>query len=62
MSGLGEVPIILENHTKDVHDFSDIERFLKEVSRAPDIRCLTLTELATELKRGRFQIRTATPQ
>ena len=62
MSGLGEVPIILENHTKDVHDFTYIERFLKEVSRAPDIRCLTLTELATELKRGRFQIRTATPQ
>jgi len=59
-SGLDEVPIILENHTKDIHDFSDIERFLREVSRAPDIRCLTLTELATELKRGRFKIRTAT--
>jgi hypothetical protein len=58
-SGLEDVPVILENHTKDVRDFSDIERFIKDVSQAPDIKCLTLTELARELRSGRFQIRMA---
>ena len=45
-----EVPVILENHTKDIRDFSHIERFIKDVSQAADIRCLTLTELARELQ------------
>jgi hypothetical protein len=61
-SGLDSVPVILENHTKDIQDFSDIERFVKDVSRAEDIKCLTLTELATELRGGRFQIRVAAPK
>ena len=58
-SGLEHVPVILENHTKDVQDFSDIERFVKEVSEAPDIKCLTLSELATGLQEGKFHVRTA---
>ncbi len=55
-SGLDEVPVILENHTKDIRDFSDIERFVKDVSQAADIKCLTLSELAKELRNGRFQV------
>jgi hypothetical protein len=58
-SGEAEVPVILENHTKDVGNFSDIRRFLSEVARAPDIRFLTLTELARKLREGRFRVRTA---
>src|SRR5436190_3977784 len=58
-SGLSEVPVILENHTKDVKDFSDIKRFLSDVSRSSDIKCLTLTELASKLSSGAFSIRTA---
>jgi hypothetical protein len=58
-SGLDSVPVILENHTKDIRDFSDIERFIKDVSQASDIKCLTLTELAKDLQNGKFQIRTA---
>jgi hypothetical protein len=58
-SGLAEIPVILENHTKDIQDFSHIERFIKDVSQADDIKCLTLTELATELQNNRFQVRTA---
>lgn len=58
-SGLLDVPVILENHTKDIQDFSHIERFVEELSKATDIKCLTLTELASELQRGRFRIRTA---
>jgi hypothetical protein len=61
-SGLSNVPVILENHTKDVRDFNDIERFIEDVSEADDIKCLTLSELARELKSGKFQIRTATPK
>lgn len=61
-SNLDSVPVILENHTKDIRDFSDIERFIKDVSQAEDIQCLTLTELARELRSGKFQIRTAAPK
>jgi hypothetical protein len=56
-SGLSHVPVILENHTKDIRDFSDIEHFIKDVASAPDIKCLTLSELAKELQGGRFEIR-----
>jgi len=58
-TGLEEVPVILENHTKDIQDFSHIERFIKDVARAPDIKCLTLTELARGLQNGRFHVRSA---
>ena len=57
-SGLEDVPVILENHTKDLHDFSHIERFIADVARADDIGCVTLTELAYELAHGRFAIKT----
>lgn len=60
-SGLSDVPVILENHTKDIQDFSDIERFVKDVSQAEDIKCLTLSELARQLRNGKFQIRTTVP-
>jgi len=56
-SGLTEVPVILENHTKDVRDFSDIERFVSDVSVANDVECITLTELAAHLESGRFKVR-----
>jgi hypothetical protein len=58
-SGLSEVPVILENHTKDVRDFSDIQRFLRDVSTASDIKCVTLTDLSREIQRGTFKIKTA---
>ncbi len=58
-SNLNEIPVILENHTKDIQDFSDIERFMGDVAAAPDIKTLTLSELARELQKGKFRIRTA---
>lgn len=61
-SGLPNVPVILENHTKDVRDFSHIERFVKDVSSAADIRCVTLRDLARDLGEGKFEIRTANPK
>lgn len=58
-SGFKEIPIILENHTKDVQDFLPLERFIKDVAQADDIKCVTLTELSRELLNGRFHIKTA---
>ena len=61
-AGVEDVPIILENHTKDLHDFSHIEHFIKDVAASSDIRCLTLTELASQLQKGKFHVRTAASQ
>lgn len=58
-SGMDELPVLLENHTKDIQDFSDITRFVGEVAQASDIRCVTLSELAQEFNRGTFKVRTA---
>ena len=60
-SGLSEIPVILENHTKEIQSFKDIERFINDCSRAKDIQFITLTELAARLQNGQFKIQTATP-
>jgi hypothetical protein len=56
-SKLAKVPIILTNHTKDIASFEHIARFLDDVAIAPDICCITLTELAQMLEEGCFSIR-----
>jgi hypothetical protein len=58
-SGLPSVPVILENHTKDIHDFSDIERFVADVALSPDVKTVTLTEIADGLRNGTFKARAA---
>lgn len=58
-SRLPEVPVILENHTKDVHDFADIERFVADIAASPDVKTLTLTEIAHGLRNGTFKARAA---
>ncbi|HEY9502643.1 MAG TPA: hypothetical protein VIR01_13505, partial [Pyrinomonadaceae bacterium] len=60
-SGLTDVPVVLENHTKDIQNFSDLERFLEKAVASSDIRFVTLTELARNLKQ-KFTIKTASPQ
>jgi len=57
--GLEQVAVILENHTKDVYDFSDIERFLEHVAQSADVKTVTLTEIAHGLRDGSFKVRTA---
>ena len=57
---VSQLPVILENHTKDVRNFADIERFVANVAKADDIKCVTLTEMSQELARGTFEIRTGT--
>src|ERR1044071_7649015 len=56
-SGLTDVPVVLENHTKDLHNFSDLEKFLQQAVESSDIKFVTLTELATALKQ-KFSIKT----
>ena len=56
-SGLTDVPVVLENHTKDLQNFSDLERFLEKAVDSSDIRFITLTELAGNLK-DKFKIKT----
>jgi hypothetical protein len=58
-SGLEHVAVILENHTKDVRDFSDIERFVADVAHSADVKTVTLTEIANGLRNGSFRVRTA---
>jgi len=58
-TGLSDVPIVIENHTKDIRDFSDIARFLARISREKDVRFITLSELARDLHSGKFPVRKA---
>ncbi|HEX6044110.1 MAG TPA: hypothetical protein VFZ22_06445 [Pyrinomonadaceae bacterium] len=55
-SGLTDVPVVLENHTKDLQNFSDLERFLEKAVESSDVKFITLTELATNLK-TKFKIK-----
>jgi len=54
---LSDVPVVLENHTKDLHNFADLERFLRNAAASSDIRFITLTELARNLKH-KFKVKT----
>jgi hypothetical protein len=56
-SSLTDVPVVLENHTKDLRNFADLERFLQEVVDSSDIKIVTLTELAKGLGQ-KFKIKT----
>src|SRR2546425_6622707 len=58
-SDLARVPVILENHTKDIFDFSHIERFIATFTRSPNLKTVTLTEIANGLRDGTFKVRTA---
>lgn len=54
--GAGEIPIVLENHTKDVVNFDDIRRFADYVSRQDDLEVVTLRQLAERLQAGAYPI------
>ena len=56
-SGLRDVPVILENHTKDLRNFSDIEQFLRDAASDTHIRFVTLAEVARKLRDGTFAIK-----
>jgi hypothetical protein len=57
-TGLSNLPVVLSIHTKDIRAFDDIERFVSDIATAPDIKCVTLTDIARELQNGTFAIKT----
>lgn len=59
LCGAATVPVILENHTKDIVDFSDIARFAELISTQTDIKTVTLSEIARNLQSGRYEVLTA---
>jgi hypothetical protein len=56
-SGLTNVPVVLTNHPKDIRDWAGLERFIGEVSQAPDIEFITLAGIAQKIETGDFQVR-----
>ncbi len=58
-SGLTQLPIVLTNHPKDIRDLPAIEKFVGELSRADDIKFVTLSEVTAKLRSGEFRVRTA---
>jgi hypothetical protein len=56
---LGIVPIILENHTKDITNFLPFERFAAYVASQPDLEVITLTDVHRNLKAGMYQVVTS---
>jgi hypothetical protein len=56
-SGLKELPVILTCHSKYIKDFSGIESFVRDVSKAPDIKFATLSDIAAKLQGGHFAVR-----
>jgi hypothetical protein len=56
-SGVSQLPVILTCHSKYIKDFSAIELFVRDVSKAPDIEFATLTEIAAKLQAGHFAVK-----
>ena len=53
------VPVVLENHTKDIGNFAPLRRFAAMLAKAPDIDVLTPTDVAQNLRAGLYSIRSA---
>ena len=56
-SGWSQVPVVVTNHPKDIHDWPAIDRFVGEVSQANNIRLVALTDVAAKLRSGEFRVR-----
>ena len=48
-----------ENHTKDVGDFRPLDRFARLLSRSSDVAVVTAREVAENIRRKHYPIRTA---
>jgi hypothetical protein len=61
-TGWPVVPVILENHTKDIGDFAPIEKFARLLSMQQDIEVITLAEVADNLARKVYSPITASAE
>jgi hypothetical protein len=57
-SGWPVVPVVIENHTKDLGDLEPLRLFARAVARS-DLEVITLAELARNVRDGMYPIRTA---
>lgn len=53
----GPVPVVLENHTKDIGNFEPIEYFLRSLSRHKNFSVLTASQVAKNIIDGAYNIR-----
>ena len=51
-SGWASVPVVLENHTKDVGDFRPFEQLAAYIASQPDLEVVTLREVHDNLAAG----------
>jgi hypothetical protein len=51
------VPVVLTNHTKDLTDFQSIRKLATRLAAADDIHVITLTQLADNIRAGRYPVR-----
>jgi hypothetical protein len=51
------VPVVVENHTKDIGYFRPIERFAQMVASSSDIEVITLSDLVHNLDAGMYPVR-----
>jgi hypothetical protein len=51
------LPLIFENHTKDIGDFAPIEKLCSYVAKSPVFQVLTATELVDNLQAGKYFVR-----
>jgi hypothetical protein len=58
-AGSDFVPVVLENHTKDIGYFRPIERFAELIGSADDVEVITLSELARNMEAGMYPVRHA---
>ena len=58
-NGVGQAPVVVTNHSKYMTDFEAFDEFLGEIAAAADVKTITMTQLASMLRNGEFEIRTA---
>lgn len=56
-SGWSIVPVVLENHTKDLGDMRNIRLFAEHIARQPDIEVVRLRDIAANLRAGLYPVR-----
>jgi len=54
-SGRAVVPVVLTNHTKDLHDFDVIAAFAADLAGQHDLEVITLAELDRDFQKGLYQ-------
>ncbi len=55
-TGLEVIPIVIENHTKNIGNFKPFERFAKYISKSSDLKVITAQELNKNIAKNMYKI------